>query len=169
MNINEINIIYKAKEKEIYLFDDSFVSLNKDNCTLIIEGKEQELKSKYILEEINPKKDTFEIKLKGITTITCMSCSFKNCSSLISMPDVHKWNTYKVTEMTSMFCNCSSLLSLPDISKLNTSSVIYINGMFRGCSSLNYLPDISNWDTSNVISMSSMFSDCSSLKILPDI
>ena len=57
MNINEINIIYKAKEKEIYLFDDSFVSLNKDNCTLIIEGKEQELKSKYILEEINPKKE----------------------------------------------------------------------------------------------------------------
>ena len=56
MNIDEINIIYKAKEKEIKLFDEDFVKNNKNNCRLIINGKEQDLKEKYTLDYLVQKK-----------------------------------------------------------------------------------------------------------------
>ena len=48
---------------------------------------------------------------------------FNNCSSLLSLPDISKWNTNNVTDMSFMFVNCSSLSSLPDISKWNTNNV----------------------------------------------
>ena len=56
-----------------------------------------------------------------------------------------------------MFYNCKSLISLPDISKWNTNNVIDISEMFYNCSSLESLPDISKWNTNNVIDMSSLF------------
>ena len=74
-----------------------------------------------------------------------------------------------VTNMSYMFFGCSSLISLPDISKWNTKNVRDMSMMFRGCSSLISLPDISKWDTKNVNDMSYIFSRCSSLKSLPDI
>ena len=40
----EITIVYKIGEK-IRLFGDKFVENNKDNCKLIINNKEEELKS----------------------------------------------------------------------------------------------------------------------------
>ena len=42
---------------------------------------------------------------------------FSNCSSLLFLPDISKWNTSKVTEMKVLFADCSLLLSLTDISK----------------------------------------------------
>jgi len=42
-----------------------------------------------------------------------------------------------------MFYGCSSLISLPDISKWNMNNNIDISYMFYGCSSLSSLPDIS--------------------------
>ena len=47
--------------------------------------------------------------------------------------------------MAFLFSSCSSLLSLPDISKWNLDKVKNINGIFSECSSLIFLPDISNW------------------------
>ena len=46
-----------------------------------------------------------------------MSFMFSGCKSLLSLPDISKWNTNKVTNMSNMFENCSSLSSLPNISK----------------------------------------------------
>ena len=40
-----------------------------------------------------------------------------DCSSLLSLPDISKWNINSVTDMSGMFSYCSSLKSLPDISK----------------------------------------------------
>ena len=48
--------------------------------------------------------------------------------------------------MGSMFGWCNSLISLPDISKWNTSRNESINKMFFHCESLTSLPDISKWD-----------------------
>ena len=48
--------------------------------------------------------------------------------------------------MNLMFYKCSSLYSLPDISKWNTYNIINIGEMFSGASSLSYLPSISNWE-----------------------
>ena len=47
---------------------------------------------------------------------------FKGCSSLLSLPDISKWNINNITDMNNMFEGCSSLLSLPDISKWNTNN-----------------------------------------------
>ena len=44
---------------------------------------------------------------------------FSECSSLISLPDISKWNTNKVNNMSDMFSKCSSLRYLLDISEDN--------------------------------------------------
>jgi len=98
-----------------------------------------------------------------------MKNTFSICPSLISLPDISKWNTSKVKYMSFMFFECSSLLSLPDISKWDTNNVKYMDSMFKECSSLCSLPDISKWNTENVKDMSNMFCQCSSLISLPDL
>ena len=94
---------------------------------------------------------------------------FHNCSSLISLPEISKWNIDKVSNLSGVFYNCSSLISLPDISNWNTDDVVYMEAIFYNCSSLISLPDISKWNISNVKDMSELFANCSSLKSLPDI
>jgi len=42
---------------------------------------------------------------------------FYNCYSLISLPDLSKWDISNVEDMDRMFCNCYSLNSLPKLSK----------------------------------------------------
>ena len=88
-----------------------------------------------------------------------MVSMFSNCSSLISLPDISKWNTNNVTNMVSMFSNCSSLISLPDISKWNTNNVTDKEKMFSDCSSLISLPDISKWNINNPIDETHLFND----------
>ena len=168
MNTDEINIVYNLKEK-VKLFGEIFVERNKSNLKLIIDGKEQDLTYEYLNKVLDYKKDTLNIKLKGITNVTNMSGMFYYCESLLSLPDIHKWNTYIIKDMNFIFRNCVSLSSLPDISKWSTANVHNMSGMFSNCNSLLSLPDISKWDTSNVNNMSSMFSGCSSLLTLPDI
>ena len=48
--------------------------------------------------------------------------------------------------MSWMFCGCSSLVSLPDISKWNINKVINMRNMFWGCKLLKSLPDWYNID-----------------------
>ena len=113
MNIDEIKIIYKVKDNEVRLFDEDFVKRNKNNCKLIIDGKEQELNEKYSFGWFSSKKDILEIKLKGITNITNMSGMFYGCESLSSLPDISKWNTSNVTDMSYMFYECNESLKIP--------------------------------------------------------
>ena len=61
---------------------------------------------------------------------------FDGCNSLISLPDISKWNTSKVKNMDSMFNNCTNYKYLPDISKWNTSNVNDLTSIFNGCVSL---------------------------------
>ena len=96
-----------------------------------------------------------------------MESMFEGCSSLISLPDISKWNTKYVYNMESMFEGCSSLISLPDISKWDTKYVYNMGYMFEGCSSLISLPDISRWNTSNVGDMSGIFNGCTKLTNIP--
>ena len=171
MNIDEINLIYKVKDlKNVQLFGEYFVEKNQNNCNLIIEGKEQELKQYYSFGYFfGTDKEYFELKLNGITNITNMSYMFNGCKTLVSLPDIHRWNTNTVYNMECLFGNCESLLSLPDIGKWDTSSVINMKCMFENCQSLISLPDISKWDTSNVSDMFYMFENCQSLISFPDI
>ena len=67
---------------------------------------------------------------------------FKDCSSLISLPDISKWDTNIVINMKKMFAGCSSLISLPDISNWNLNYCTNINEIFDDCSKLNTFPNM---------------------------
>jgi len=173
--ISEINIIYDINKRDkniesddkINIFGGEFVKNNKNKCKMIIDDEEYEIKQKFNIK--NYDKNILKIKLKGIDNITNMHCMFQSCSSLLSLPDISKWNTSNVTDIGGMFQSCSSLSSLPDISKWNTNNVTNMSYMFVSCSSLSSLPDISKWNTNNVDDMYLMFYHCSSLLSLPDI
>ena len=59
-----------------------------------------------------------------------MSNMFYRCYSLISLPDISKWDTSNVENLDGMFFDSILLLCLPDISKWNTYKVKNLNGMF---------------------------------------
>ncbi len=67
-----------------------------------------------------------------------------------------------------MFYNCKSLISLPDISKWNTDQK-RIGDIFNECISLSYLPDLKNWKFSSVKFESNTFEGCFSLLNLPNL
>ena len=47
--------------------------------------------------------------------------------------------------MSKIFYLCYSLISLPDLSKWNIDNVKYIDDIFNSCNSLIILPNISKW------------------------
>ena len=50
-----------------------------------------------------------------------MNNMFNGCKSLISFPDISKWNTSNVTKMNFMFDGCFNYLNIiPKFIKLNT-------------------------------------------------
>ena len=167
-DISEINIIYNInKENEedgVRIFGSKFVKNNKNICKMFIDNKEYEITEYYNITNDNNNK--LEIKLKGINNITNMSCMFNQCSSLLSLSDISKWNTNNVTNMSGMFNYCKSLSSLPDISKWDTNNVTDMKCMFYECKSLSSLPDISKWKINNVTDMNCMFWICESLLII---
>ena len=59
--------------------------------------------------------------------------------------------------MSYMFSECNSLISLPDISKWNTSNVLSMKNIFSHANALIFLPDISKWNLNNVTDLSYMF------------
>ena len=58
---------------------------------------------------------------------------FHGCSSLVTLPDISKWNIINVTCKTYMFADYYSIESFPDISKWNISKLAYIEGIFDRC------------------------------------
>ena len=46
-----------------------------------------------------------------LTNVTDISYMFYGCSSLISLPDISKWDTKNVTNMNYMFYGCHNLLN----------------------------------------------------------
>ena len=93
---------------------------------LIIDGKEQDIIKKYKL--LDNKKDIFQIKLKGITNVMDMNEMFSNCESLLSLPNIHRWNTSNVIYMHDMFSGCKSLKSFRYFKMGNKKC--YFNGSY---------------------------------------
>ena len=178
-DINHIKIKYKVEEEkdnrsssvgintivysQMKVFGNIFIENNKNKCKMIINNKESEL-----MEECFLGSNDNEIILLNIKQITDMSYMFYNCTSLLEIYGIDKWDTSSVTNMSNLFYYCNNLKNLPDISKWNTKNVINMNNMFSGCK-FTSLPDISLWDTSSVTNMSYMFFDCKNINQLPDI
>ena len=101
--ITMIYDIYSCKSTKLKIFGEEFVNNNEDNCSIILEGEEKELEE-YIYLPFNKRerklKMKVEIKLKGINNINNLSSLFSCCNKLISLPDIHKWNTNKITNMS---------------------------------------------------------------------
>ena len=45
-----------------------------------------------------------------------MSYMFYECNSLLSLPDISKWNTNNIMDKNDMLNDCISLKSIPDLS-----------------------------------------------------
>ena len=101
---NEIEIIYKSKEKErVKIFGVDFVKNNKEKCRIIFNNEEYKL-----TEYFNSIDNELKIKLKGINYVTNMGRMFQECDSLYSLPDISKLKTSSATDMSCMFDGCSS-------------------------------------------------------------
>ena len=166
-----ITLKYKIKENDdkIKILDKDFIENNKRNFKIFCDGKEYKLTEYFNIKDYS-NKDNLEIKLVQINNeISNISNMFKGCSSLLSISNLEKINTLKVTDISSLFEGCSLLYSVPDISNWNTSNITSFNSLFKECISLKYLPDISKWNTSKLTDISDMFCNCKSLICLPDI
>ena len=162
--------LFKLKESNSSdkLFGEHFVEINKHLCKIIIGNKKYELKS-YLNKECDEvNKNEFEIKLKGISKVTDLTCMFCGCLSLDYIKGFSNINTSKITRLSHLFSFCK-IISIPDISKWDASNFEYIDHMFLYCFNLKSLPDISKWNTSKVKSITNLFTDCRSLEYIPDI
>ena len=168
-SIYEISLIYNInKDNKIKLFDRKFIENNKNNCFLLLNNKIMNILEYYFINE-EIKERYLKLKIIQKNTINNMSNMFSDCSSLLSLSGLSKWNINKVNNMSRMFYNCYSLNSLQDISNLRTNNVEDISYMFYNCSSLLSLPDISKWNTNNIKNMENLCYNCESLLSLPDI
>ena len=164
------------KENEVIIKIIFFQKIRNKSCMfkecqslLSFFHKENYYKKKKLIEFPYEKNCNNPLSNNIFSYVSDISEMFSGCISLISLPDIYKWNTSNITDMSGIFHRCSSLISLPDISKWNTNNVIDMNSMFSYCESLISLPDISKWNTNKVFDMSFMFYNCKSLISLPDI
>ena len=67
-----------------------------------------------------------------------MKSLFKDCSSLISLPNISKWNVENVKDMDQMFSGCSSLLIIPNITKWKLNKSIRVDNLFNDITLLVY-------------------------------
>ena len=160
------NIDYE--KKTLKLFDKEFVERNKD-IKIIIKGKVLNILEEIDIDKFTKNEKNIQIYLKDLNKIKSICKIFKGCDTLISLPNIFRWDTSSISDMSWAFSGCKMLSEISDISKWNTENVIDMGGMFEGCISLISLPDISKWNTSNVVNFSNMFSECNKLTSLPDI
>ena len=69
---------------------------------MIIDNKEYEITEKYNIKNYN-NNNKLKIILKGINNVINMSGMLTECKSLLSLPDISKWNTNNVINMSGMF------------------------------------------------------------------
>ena len=174
MNLKYNPNLKRIKDNKMKIFGKKFVEKNRDNCVLIINGKEYELSEYYTLKKNDLKNNEIEIKLKLTKTLIDMSYMFHADSSepsiyLTSVTNIVNLNTSFVTDISYLFSNCTSLTCIPDISNWETINLTNIGNLFYHCVSLNSIPDISKWKVENVTNMSYIFYDCKLLTSLPDI
>ena len=75
---NKMTLLYEIKEDPVRIFGKGFVERNKNNCYLLINGKERELCRELYKNEINPTNGIFNIILIEKKPITDMSFMFSN-------------------------------------------------------------------------------------------
>ena len=118
---NEIDFDYNENSPDNCYENSLYENLRTDhiysNCSEITTKTKME--EKYNNSTINYIRDNIIIYQHNY--YYDMSYMFYYCISLLSLPNISKWNTNNINNMSWMFSDCSSLSSLPDISKWNTN------------------------------------------------
>ena len=129
---NESNsIFYESETNQSYLNNNENLSIsniyheNSNEISTILEVSEQNNANLF------SSKENFQFSSPlPFNRITNMREMFSKCNSLISLPDISKWNTSNVKNIASMFSRCNLLISLPNISKRDISKVNSMSFMF---------------------------------------
>lgn len=88
---------------------------------------------------------------------------FRNCTSLLWIPDVELSSPSNDYPCTQMFSGCTALRTVGNLNTKGCNSTFY---MFEGCTNLE---SIASLDTSNVTDMGYMFNGCKKLKSIPQL
>ncbi len=105
-NLNNTKNIYFEMNKNLISTNLTSIKNNRVNNTLITSDIIN------ILDKI-PKINSLSSLINS--NVTDVSFMFYYCSSLLSLPDISKWNTENVSNMCYLFGECKSIISLPDI------------------------------------------------------
>ena len=98
------------QDKDLKLFDKTFVEINRLICKIIYNNKNYPLKEKFDdidKEKEYKKKDIFSIKLRIFNNFINAKSMFKDCDSLLSMEEDNKM----VINFRPTFKNSKSELS----------------------------------------------------------
>ena len=139
------NGAYETNEEFKSIFSDSMINYSSisNNNTNNYLNLIKEIKSGLsVSSNINNTKiltKNRNYQLNYQLSLIDMGSMFYKCRSLISLPDISKWNTANVNNMERMFYECRSLISLPDISKWNTANVNNMGSMYLGCKLTLYI------------------------------
>ena len=158
--------VYKIKKNQKYIriFGKDFVETNKDNISLLINGKEVNLSEYYNFNKNG--ENVIEIIFKS--PINDISYMFANCDSLFSIQCQN--NILKnITNTSNMFEGCNSLEYIDALKYLDVSNVKEMSKMFLDCSTLKSLKPLKYWDMENVENLSDMFSGCYSIDSIDDL
>ena len=126
---NDGLILFYKKDFGIFrLFGSPFIAHNKNNCKLIINGKDTELCED--MKDYRGNKNILEVKFIQTKKITDLSYMFSN-STLIEVKNILYLNNNCITKMNSMFQKCPYLTCLPEeFSDFDTSNVTNMDSMF---------------------------------------
>jgi len=195
ININQrveyrktINLIYNKKNEDLIsniIFSSVFVKNNKDNITLIINGKKSELINVYNLQkgrnniqmiihnQLTNLESMFsygislenieELKYLNTEKVSNFSYMFFECTSLLDIKPLENWNVSNGNNFSKMFFWCKLLSDIKPLQNWNVSNGNNFSSMFSGCESLSDIKPLENWNVSNGNNFSSMFSGCKSL------
>ena len=140
------------------IFGKKFVENNKDNITLIINGKKSVLIDKYEL-----KKGSNNIQMIINKKLTNLEYMFYHSVSLENIEELKYLNTENGNNFESMFYGCTSLSDIKQLQNWNISNENNFSLMLYNCKSLSDIKALQNWNVSNGNNFQGMFYSCESL------
>lgn len=175
-NQNELKIIYSLPRNfyPIKLFDEDFISVNKDKAYLIINNTKSPLisyykKSQTQSQESSNEENELKVTLIEDTTMEDISRMFSGCNSF-KQSKISKTGILHIKNMNNLFADCDSKEKLPEeLSLLNTSNFTDMREIFSNCTSLKSIPNIKNWNVSKVTGLNAFFYEYEKTESLSDI
>ena len=155
---NEINLKYKPNEEgNTEIFGEEFVENNKDNISLVINGKKSPLVSCCFLKK---GENTVTMLIKK--NLTNLSSMFYHCAALYNIEELKYLNTENVTDFSYIF-RCTGISDVKPLENWNTSKAETFREMFCFCELLTNINPLNNWNVSKCKDFSGIFGYCENL------